>query len=116
GDKTIFRVGGANDAWVTSPDEVAAAVRELPVGSVVVADLEAPPELIAVAVRTAADRGLTVVVDPAPPGRWDDDLAGQTDHLTPDAHEAAELTGVDTATVDGALEAATQLHRRGVRC
>lgn len=54
------------------------------------------------------------MVDPAPPERLAKDLFGEVDHLIPDHHEAAALTGIDTGSADGALRAAEALHERGV--
>jgi ribokinase len=53
------------------------------------------------------------VLDPAPPDAVTDDLIALVDHITPNHREAAELTGVETTDVDGALRAAVDLRDRG---
>ncbi|QGG96699.1 ribokinase [Actinomarinicola tropica] len=114
GAKTIMLAPGANDAWGDEADAVAAEVGAAPAGSVLVVDLEVPGEVVDAALRAARERGVTTVVDPAPPARLADPLLPSIDHLTPDHHEAGELTGEDTSSVEGAQRAAAQLRRRGV--
>lgn len=116
GAKSIVLVPGANDAWAEDADAVRADVLDAPYGSVLVVDLEVPRPLVDAALRAARDRGFTTVLDPAPPERCDDDLLALAAHVTPDADEAQQLTGVDTSTPEEALEAGRQLRARGAGC
>lgn len=113
GAKTIVLALNANDAWGDEADAVAAEVAAAPTGSVLVADLEVPVEVVRAALAVARDAGLSTVLDPAPAERADDDLLALADHLTPDHSEAETLTGIDTSSVDGACAAALALRRRG---
>lgn len=113
GDKTIVLALNANDAWSGEAQAVAEDVSTADPGSVLVADLEAPIDVVVAAVEAARQAGITVVLDPAPPDRVVEDLVRSADHLTPDHREAATLTNGDASTPDAALKAAEQLHRRG---
>jgi ribokinase len=114
GEKTIVLALNANDAWADDADRVARAVAEAPAGSVLVADLEIPPVLVAAAVRAARQAGLPVVLDPAPgrPRARRPPPPGRPHH--PDHREAQTLTGIDASEPDGARRAAEQLRARGV--
>lgn len=114
GEKTIILALNANGAWAEDADRVAQTVAEAPAGSVLVADLQIPPALVAAAVRAARQAGLLVVLDPAPADRVPDDLLPLVDHTTPDHREAQTLTGIDASDPDGARRAAEQLRERGV--
>jgi ribokinase len=113
GAKTIVLVPNANDAWGDDGERVAAEVDAAPDGSVLVADLEVPVALVLAALQVARERGLTTVLDPAPPDRATDELLALADHLTPDHTEAQQLTGEDTAEAAGAARAAVELRKRG---
>jgi ribokinase len=113
GAKTIVLFTGANDAWADDAAAVADDVRASPDGTVVVVSLEVPAEVVEGALRAARERGFTTVLDPAPSSRLDSSLLSLVDQLTPDHSEAAELTGADTSTVDGAVEAAAALRDKG---
>lgn len=114
GDKTIAFAANANGTWGEEADEVARQVGAAPGGSVLVVDLEVPVPVVTAAVHAARQRGLAVVVDPAPPDRFPQNLYAEVDHLTPDHREAAALTGIDGGRAAGALEAAEALHEHGV--
>jgi ribokinase len=116
GDKLIVLALNANDTPASdagSVEQVERAIASAPPGSVLVVDLEVDPASVTAAVVRARHAGITVVLDPAPTHRLPDDLLSQVDHVTPDHREAAALTGIDTATVEGACEAAEALHQRG---
>lgn len=116
GAKSIVLVPGANDAWAADAGGVESDVADAPDGSVVVVDLEVPRPLVDAALRAARDRGFTTVLDPAPPERCDDELLALAGHVTPDVDEASQLTGVDTSTREGAVEAGRRLRARGAAC
>jgi ribokinase len=115
GSKSIMLANNANDAW----DEAAVAemlgvIEAAPAGSLLVADCEVPPAIVAAAVSRARGCGLEVVLDPAPAERASADTLAQCTALTPDAREAGELTCEDATTVSGAAKAAILLSDLGV--
>ncbi len=105
--KSIVLAANANDAWdEDATRSILAAIDAAAPGSVLVADCEITPSVVARAVTAARTRGLRVVLDPAPADRADRRLLAQCAALAPDAREAAELTGTETGTAEGAGQAA----------
>jgi ribokinase len=96
---------GANAAL--SPDAVAAALTGLPDGpAVLLAGLEVPLACVEAAAAVAADRGWTVVVNPAPAVPLPETLLGRVDVLTPNEGELAVLTdGGAAALLDAGVGA-----------
>lgn len=72
--------------------QAAEAVRS---ASLVVCQLEAPPEAAKTAFRIARDAGVRTLLNPAPAQELDEELLSLTDLLIPNEHEAASLLGVE---------------------
>jgi ribokinase len=72
--------------------EAAEAIRS---ASLVVCQLEAPPEAATAAFRIARDAGIATVLNPAPAQALGAELLALTDLLIPNEHEAASLLGFD---------------------
>jgi ribokinase len=114
GDKTIVLAANANDAWPSGyKATVAEAIASCPPESVMTCDLEVAPGAPHEAIRAAAGHGLTVVVDPSPADRADPELWPLVDHVTPNANEAAGLTGISVDSVESAAAAGTHLVKAG---
>jgi ribokinase len=97
-ENLIALAPGANAAL--SPDAVAAALTGLPDGpAVLLAGLEVPLACVEAAVAVAADRGWTVVVNPAPAVPLPETLLGRIDVLTPNEGELAVLADDGAATL-----------------
>jgi ribokinase len=58
---------------------------------------------------------VTTILNPAPALPVDDTIYAHCDYVTPNETEAATLTGIDTSTDEGALQAASSLVERGAR-
>lgn len=114
GDKTILLVPGANHSWPESDTTVVHAISTAAPGSVLTLDLEASPAIALEAARTARARGLAVVLDPSPAPQMIEGLYGLVDVVTPNASEAATLTGVRVEDVASAVQAGERLRARGV--
>lgn len=115
GKKSIILAGNANDSWDDlAMEAVLGAIGEAPVGSVLVADYEVPPSLVARAVAAARSRGLTVVIDPSPAPRAERAVLGQAHAVAPNASEAEGVTGVAVKDAETAAEAAARLAEFGV--
>ena len=72
--------------------QAAEAVRS---ASLVVCQLEAPPEAAKTAFRIARDAGVQTLLNPAPAQELGQELLSLTDLLIPNEHEAASLLGVE---------------------
>jgi ribokinase len=114
GRKGIVLAAGANEAW--SPDDgarLAAALRDAPPRSVLVADCEVSNEALCDALKTARELQVRVVLDPSPASRVTPALLGLCEVVVPNSGEAQALTGISCRDPREALEAARQLHERG---
>jgi ribokinase len=77
---------------------------------------EAPIAAVTRAIDLAHARRMTVVLNPAPAVPLEGSLLARVTVLTPNAAELAALTGMETRTVDAAMEAAGSLLAAGARC
>lgn len=116
GEKAIALAGNANDSW--PPDyaaRLADTIAAADPGGVVAADLEVPPSTLTEVLRMAQDQGRPVVLDPSPPDRVRPDLWPCIHHVTPNAAEAGQLTGIDVTSATSAEAAGAELVARGAR-
>ncbi|MEA2249214.1 MAG: ribokinase [Solirubrobacteraceae bacterium] len=92
GENQIAVGAGANAAL--GAEAVRSALGRLLDGAgCVLVNLEVPRDAVAAAVAAGAARGVPVVVNPAPAHSWVLELAAWSPILTPNAGEAAQLTG-----------------------
>jgi len=84
-------------------------------GGVLLLQLEIPLPTVNRAAALARQRGLSVILNPAPARVLPDDLLKRVDYLTPNETEAEILTGVRVTSVRSAERAARRLLARGVR-
>ncbi len=110
GENAICVAGRANARL--SPEDIDRAAPVIAAAKVCVLQLEIPLETAAYAVRIARQRGVTVILDPAPaPDVLPAELFG-VDLLTPNESEAARLLGID-ASADTPAGVAAALRARG---
>jgi ribokinase len=116
GAKTMILAPGANELFSTSDgDRLAGELRRAPEGSSLVADTELSTEALLPALESARDTARPTVLDPTRPERVTDRLITLSDHVMPNADEAARLTGIPVDSPDGARRAAQRLGERGAR-
>ncbi len=112
GENTIVVVSGANGGL--GDDDLARLDDALSEARVLLLQLEVPLEAVIAAARRAHERGVAVVLDPAPARPLPAALYAATAILTPNAGEAAALVGF-ALDGDAAIErAARVLLERGV--
>jgi ribokinase len=111
GENSVNAVYGAN----TLVDEAiaTAATATLEAGSVLLVQQETPLDATAAAMRTARDRGATVILDPAPTRPDAAHLFALADIVTPNEHEAADLIGTTVHDAESARDAARVLRAHG---
>ncbi len=112
GENTIVVSRGAN-ARVTI-DDVDAAARDLDAASVVLAQLELPPDVVAHALSFAARGGKRAILNAAPATDVPRDLLALLDPLVVNEHEASIMLGEQVAA-ENAGDAARGLVGRGAR-
>jgi len=112
GENSIAVASGANGAL--SPDNIAAARGEIERAGALLMQLETPVETILCAAQWAADKGVPVVLNPAPACALPDALFPCLSMITPNETEAELLTGIKVTDAETALAAAKALCAKGV--
>jgi ribokinase len=112
-ENTIIVVPGANgDVGHEDVQRVEAALGE---ARVLLLQLEVPIESVVDAARSAHQRGVTVILDPAPARPVPPELYTLVDILTPNETEVAALTGFPVENEQEAAKAADFLIKQGLR-
>jgi ribokinase len=111
GENSISVASGANARL--SVEDVLKAEEAFAGADIVLLQLESPLETIEAAVRKAGERGVPVVLNPAPARPLDEALLRRVAVLTPNEHEAQVLTGITVKDEASARSAAARLRARG---
>jgi ribokinase len=112
GENAIITVPGAAEA--VSEADVDAAASVITESAVFISQLELPTNVCRYGIGIAHERGVPVLLNPAPALDLPDELLAKVDYLTPNESEAAGLTGQAVASAEEALAAARTLRERGV--
>lgn len=112
GENCITAAPGAN-AYL-QPADVDAALQSASSGTIVLLQLEIPLPTVEQAVRQAAERGLRVILNPAPAQQLPASLYPNLFLITPNETEAEILTGIRVTDETTAEQAALQFHQMGV--
>ena len=112
GENSIAVAPGANAAL--TPTHLEKAERLIAEADVLVVQLEIPMETVRAAVMMAARQGTDVVLNPAPAQPLEADLLRHVAVLTPNASEAASLTGIEARDDEALDRAAEALLAKGV--
>ncbi|MCK8490619.1 ribokinase [Spirosoma sp. RP8] len=112
GENSITVAPGANANLL--PEETEAALQSAEPGALVLLQLEIPLPTVEYVVRRAAERGLRVILNPAPAQTLPPDLFPHLFLITPNETEAELLTGVRVVDLATAEKAAQKLHEMGV--
>lgn len=108
----IIIIPGANGR--VGPADVKRLEENLASAKVLLLQLEVPLEATLMAARLARQRGVTVILDPAPARDLPAELYTLVDIITPNEIEAGQLVGFAVTTQADAARAADMLLRRGV--
>jgi len=111
GENCIAVAPGANGTL--TPENVEAALDTLP--ALVLLQLEIPLATVAYVIRRSHEKGLRVVLNPAPAQALPADLLARLYLITPNETEAERLTGVRVTDPASAERAARQLRDGGVQ-
>ena len=111
GENSISVASGANA--LLSVEDIGRADDAFAAADIVLVQLESPLETVEAAAQKAGERGVPVVLNPAPARPLEDGLLRRVAVLTPNEHEAEILTGVAVRDERGAREAAARLLARG---
>lgn len=111
GENSIVVVPLANAEL--DPAQAIAAI-EVTAATVVLLQLEIRQEVVLAAVKRAHERGMRVVLDPAPAAALPESVWEHVTLVTPNEHEASLLTGADVVDPESAAGAARWFIDRGV--
>ena len=111
GENSISVASGANARL--SPADIGAAAGSFAAADIVLLQLESPLETVEAAARMAKERGVPVVLNPAPARPLDDGLLEAVSVLTPNESEAGTLAGFTVGDEADAKRAAARLRARG---
>lgn len=112
-ENMIIVVPGANGLVGTA--EITSLEAVLADAQVLLLQLEVPLEAVVAAAMAARQRGVTVILDPAPACQLPAALYSAADIITPNEREATMLTGLPVSNPAEAEQAARELVARGVR-
>ena len=112
GENCITVAPGANS--YLQPADVDAALQSASSSTIVLLQLEIPLPTVEHAVRQAAERGLRVILNPAPAHALPADLFPNLFLITPNETEAEILTGIRVTNEATAEQAALKFHQMGV--
>ena len=113
GENTVLAVYGANARC--GDTEIAALDSALKDAAVLLLQQETPLETTDLAMRMARERGVRIVLDPAPARTaLPSGFHARCDILTPNQGEAAALTGAPVPDAAAAVQAAASLRQSGV--
>lgn len=113
GDNSIIVIAGANG--YCSKNDVDTLRPYLEKAKILMLQHEIPMETVEYAVQAAKQCGAMVLLDPAPPVSLPREILSGVDVLTPNAHEAAFLTGRQVVDVESARLAAADLLAAGAK-
>lgn len=112
GENCIVVASGANAALFKEDLEI--AKDKIANASIVLMQLETPIVTVEYVAAFAKEKGIQVVLNPAPAAGLSDELLQNINIITPNQHEAAMLTGTEVNDLDSAKHAAKILNGKGV--
>ncbi len=112
-ENEIVIVAGANG--MVGETDLARLDNVLEPGSQLLLQLEVPVESVLAAAKLAHEKGITVILDPAPVRPLPEEIYSYIDVLTPNESEASSLVGFDVNSQVSAAKAAAVLRELGVR-
>ncbi len=112
GENSIAVASGANSNL--SPQDIKSAEKVISTADILVMQLESPLETVYEAAKLAYEKGVTVILNPAPAQPLKDEYFKYFSILTPNESETEILTGRSVINEKSAEEAARVLLKKGV--
>ncbi len=112
GENSIAVASGANANL--SPSDVESAGDAISSADILIMQLETPLETVQKAATIASEKGVKVILNPAPACELSDDILSHVSILTPNESEAELLTGVKVQSEKDAGAAADALMAKGI--
>jgi ribokinase len=111
-ENTMLVLKGANDDL--SPQFVNNAINNINDSNYLVVQMEVPEESVIQAMKTGREKGMTVILDPAPAEGITVRALKYADIIVPNRQETKFLTGIEVTDESSALEAAKYFEGMGV--
>ena len=112
-ENRIIVVPGAN--FVLSAEDVAFLKDTISEYDIVILQHEIPREVNIAVARYAFDAGVPVMLNPAPADDVPAELLACLSYISPNEHEALDITGIDPVGDEGIAAAVEKLHDMGVK-
>lgn len=112
GENSIAVASGANANL--SPSDVESAGDAISSADILIMQLETPLETVQKAATIASEKGVKVILNPAPACELSDDILSRVSILTPNESEAELLTGIKVESEKDAAAAADALMAKGI--
>lgn len=109
----IVVISGAN--MLIKPEEVAFLKEDIAAYDMVMLQQEIPLAINEIVAAYAHDKGIPVMLNPAPSAALTDRHLSQLSYISPNEHEAADLAGFPVITEDDCKKAIGILRERGVK-
>ena len=113
GENSIVVASGANASLF--PGDLSEALDTIASANIVMMQLEIPMETVLFVARYAAEKGVRVILDPAPASVLSPELLSHIDIVTPNQTEAEMLSGIKVTNVETAKKAARIIHKNGAK-
>ncbi|MFG1173109.1 ribokinase [Erwiniaceae bacterium CAU 1747] len=111
GENTLLVNPGANFAF--GAEEIRQRLNALE-GKILLIQMETSKESVLAAMRTAREKGMLIILDPAPVQGINPDCFPYADIIVPNSHETERITGIRVFDESSALAAAKIIHGMGV--
>jgi ribokinase len=112
GENCIVVASGANAAL--SPKDIEQAKPAIESADILLMQLEIPIETVEYAAKTASEKGVKVILNPAPAQALSSELIKNLYLITPNKTEAELLSGIKVTGWESAKEAAIAISKKGV--
>ncbi len=112
-ENRILVIPGANMDWKT--EDIAFLEKEIGQYDLVMLQLEIPMEINCIVARYAHAAGVPVMLNPAPADRLPEELLACLTWISPNEHEAKELTGIEPSNPETIDRCIRTLRQTGVK-
>jgi ribokinase len=113
GENSIVVAPGANANLL--PSDMIEVLKEIAEAKIILLQLEIPLVTVEFVIKYASERGVTVILNPAPATKLPDELFKHIDIITPNESEAAILSGIPVSNIESAKKAASIIHELGAK-
>lgn len=112
GENTLMGILGANMA--ITEEEIKKSFSNLS-ADILLLQLETSQESVLTALKIAKEKGMYIILDPAPEGCFIEEALSYADLVTPNRQETEKITGLKVTGIEEAKIAARKIADRGVR-